>query len=125
MVGFWFANGGQFRAPGECAPRGREVCNSARPSGNFSGGAIRNDGTATIRYSTLVGNSADDFAGGAIFNQGPMVIMKSKLIRNTAGEGGDGAIFNTGSSGSQALTLYRTAPTVAWPRARSVPTAET
>lgn len=62
-----------------------------------SGGAIYNKGnlirTLTISNSTLSGNDATGGFGGAIFNDGTLTVRQSTLAGNAGSEGG-GAIYN-------------------------------
>jgi predicted outer membrane repeat protein len=58
------------------------------------GGAIANQGAATIADSTFLDNRAS-FSGGAIHNEGPLTVTGSRFAGNSAGAtGGGGAIFN-------------------------------
>ncbi|MCZ7456224.1 right-handed parallel beta-helix repeat-containing protein [Streptomyces sp. WMMC940] len=59
------------------------------------GGALYNEGVATIRQSTLSRNSASDEAeGGAITNEGDLNISQSTISHNTASGAVGGGISN-------------------------------
>lgn len=55
--------------------------------GEWHGGAIRNDGTMTLRNSTVSGNSAED-TGGGILNLSTLTVEGSTVSGNTALKGG-------------------------------------
>lgn len=56
------------------------------------GGALANNGTATITSTTFAGNQAP--IAGAIYNNGPMTIRGSNFDNNTTTNGGGAGIFN-------------------------------
>ena len=63
------------------------------PSGAPTGAAIDNDGTLTIRESTLQNNGAGATNGGAIYNVGTLTVERSTFQENQADANG-GAIYN-------------------------------
>lgn len=73
----------------------------------LGGGAIYNDGIATVEASTLSANAARSFAsGGGIYNnEGATTVVNSTLDGNTAGIGG--GIYNlAGRVGMLNATIY-------------------
>jgi predicted outer membrane repeat protein len=56
--------------------------------GPDDGGAIRNEGTATVRNSTFHNNSASLYAGGAIHTHGNLTVDNSTFSENSANIGG-------------------------------------
>lgn len=68
---------------------------SAEGGEEAAGGALRNEGTLTVRDCTFLGNRSD-FYGGAIWNTGALMLDRSRLDDNSASEFG-GGIYNAGT----------------------------
>ncbi|MBT2480225.1 hypothetical protein [Streptomyces sp. ISL-94] len=66
------------------------------------GGGIENEGTLTVEHSLLTNNEARDGNGGAIDNLDSATIRYSKLIENWAGQQGGGV--NNGENGTLEAT---------------------
>ncbi|MGV0106063.1 right-handed parallel beta-helix repeat-containing protein [Nostoc sp. DSM 114160] len=65
--------------------------NKLTPGG--AGGGIFNNGTLTLSYSSISGNSVPLGTGGGIFNYGTLTVSYSSISGNFAGEHG-GGIYN-------------------------------
>jgi predicted outer membrane repeat protein len=80
--------------------RGALTVNNSTVSGNTAtiyGGGIYNNGTLTVKSSTLTGNKA--VSGGGIFNSRSLALSKSILSGNTATASG-GGIYNDDFGGA-------------------------
>ena len=61
---------------------------------SWGGGGVANEGTMTVRNSTVTGNNSDPFAGadaGGILSRGPTTILNSTIAANRATAGSDAA----------------------------------
>jgi hypothetical protein len=83
------------------------TCNTGSGSGNNAtqGGALGNNGTATIFYSTFTHNRVTS-DGGAIYNssEGSLTVTESTLANNVSGSDG-GGIHNDGTLSVSSSTL--------------------
>jgi hypothetical protein len=95
-------NGGEVATGGAIDNRGQLTAIATTFTGNDTqlygtgGGAIVNDGHATLRDDTLTGNAADSGVGGAILNDGTLTVVSSTITSN-GGLSGGGAIYNDGT----------------------------
>jgi hypothetical protein len=88
--------GGAIDNNGTLSVTGATLLGNHDPGTNgASGGAIQNgeQGTLTVRSTLFYANSAEQ-EGGAIFNQGKATITASQLSHNTATQFGGGALSN-------------------------------
>jgi predicted outer membrane repeat protein len=78
-----------------------------------SGGGIYNQGTVTLSWSIVSGNTAPDGGGGGIYNPGPqsVAVTNSLVIGNQAENGGQGGgIYSTGAlTLTNAIVTFNTA----------------
>jgi CSLREA domain-containing protein len=66
------------------------------------GGGLHNDGTLTLRQSTVSGNTADYYGGGLYNSSGTLTLVQSTVSDNTTRGGGGGLLNYYGT-----LTLQR------------------
>ncbi len=78
--------------------------NKVTPGGE--GGGIFNNGTLTLSYSSISGNSAPLGTGGGIFNYGTLTVSYSSISGNSAGEHG-GGISNESSFYTQSTIAIK------------------
>ena len=71
------------------------------PGGEPSGGGILNEGTLTLRDSSVRGNSAQ--FGGGILNAGTMTVNRTIITSNITSSGPSGAIEATGAGSSTTI----------------------
>jgi hypothetical protein len=100
ISGLTFANGnaGNFSGGAIFNDGGTLTLNNCALIDNTTtlfGGAIRNNGKLTINNSTFSGNTSDGF-GGAIFNDNTLTLNSSTLTDNQAMEGGGALGDNNG-----------------------------
>ncbi|MFQ6026024.1 MAG: choice-of-anchor Q domain-containing protein [Dehalococcoidia bacterium] len=85
-------DGGALRNEGTATISGSAISGNRATGDGGDGGGIRNDGKMTITASTLSGNTAAD-DGGAIANEGELALTNSTVSGNTAaGDDGGGVI---------------------------------